>query len=106
MKVITYHKSWSYVTSWLGMVEIGYVEPKPGVPPDASHLASLVKDAKKQGAKLVLVEDFYPQNTAQKVADKAGMKLVALPSDANSDLTTYFDLIDYLLAHLTEAVAE
>src|SRR5262249_52086786 len=32
-KIVTYHKSWSYVADWLGLVEVGYIEPKPGVPP-------------------------------------------------------------------------
>src|SRR5439155_12774313 len=30
LKVVTYHKSWSYLSRWLGLTEIGYLEPKPG----------------------------------------------------------------------------
>ncbi len=100
VKVVTYHKSWSYLTSWLGIVEIGYIEPKPGVPPDAAHLAQLVRDARKQGAKAVIVESFYPRNTAQRVAELADMKLVVLPSDAGGALRTYADLVDYVVAQL------
>ena len=37
VKVVTYHKSWSYVSQWLGLQEIGYVEPKPGIPSPTSH---------------------------------------------------------------------
>ena len=40
-KVATYHKSWTYVSQWLGLEEVGYVEPKPGIPPDPQHLARL-----------------------------------------------------------------
>src|SRR6478735_4631375 len=28
VKVVTYHKSWTYLAAWLGLVELGYVEPK------------------------------------------------------------------------------
>jgi zinc/manganese transport system substrate-binding protein len=100
VKVVTYHKSWGYLTSWLGLVEMGYVEPKPGIPPDPAHLAELVRDAKAQGAKLVLVESFYPRNTAERVAALGGMKLVVLPPDGQH----YFELIDSLLQKLTDAV--
>ena len=39
MKIVTYHKSWSYVSKWLGLQEVGYVEPKPGIPAPPSHIA-------------------------------------------------------------------
>ena len=50
VKVVTYHKSWTYLTRWLGLVEIGYIEPKPGVPPDPAHLVRLVEEARKRRA--------------------------------------------------------
>jgi zinc/manganese transport system substrate-binding protein len=100
VKVVTYHKSWGYLTAWLRMVEIGYVEPKPGIPPDPAHLAELVRDARAQGAKLVIVESFYPRSTAERVAALGGMKLLVLPSDGPH----YFDLITSIVEKVTEAV--
>lgn len=104
VKVVTYHKSWTYLTTWLGMVEVGYIEPKPGVPPDPQHVAQLIKTAKAQGARLVILESFYPRNLAQKVAQKAGIKLVVLPSDAGGSLKSYWDLVDYVVAQLVGAL--
>lgn len=103
VKVVTYHRSWTYLTQWLGLAEIGDIEPKPGVPPDPSHLAALVKQARAQGAKMVIVESFYPRTTAQRVADLAGMKLVVLPPDADSSRRSYFQLIDYIIEQLGKA---
>ncbi len=99
VKVVTYHRSWAYLTAWLRLVEIGSIEPKPGVPPSPSHLAGLVERAKQEGARLVLVESFYPRNTAERVAAMAGMKLVVLPPDG----ADYFALMDGILASLTGA---
>jgi zinc/manganese transport system substrate-binding protein len=99
LKVVTYHRSWAYLTDWLGMKEIGNVEPKPGVPPSPAHLASLVRLAKTEGARLVLVESFYPRNTAQRVAALGGMQLVVLPPDGHD----YVELVDRLIADLTRA---
>ena len=49
--VVSYHKSFIYLTGWLGLVEVGTIEPKPGIPPNAAHVAELVNEMKDaQGA--------------------------------------------------------
>jgi zinc/manganese transport system substrate-binding protein len=102
VKVVTYHKSWSYVAGWLGLVELGYIEPKPGTPPSADHTARLITSMRAEGAKLVIHEDFYPSSLATFVADKAGARVVSCPSDvgATPRIKTYFDLVDAVLAAL------
>ncbi len=106
VKVATYHKSWSYVTQWLGMEEIGYVEPKPGIPPDPQHLARLIGVIKEDGAKLLLVEDFYNKSVAALVAEKAGAKLLTLPTDvgATPAIKDWFALVDAVLKALSSSV--
>jgi len=101
-RVVTYHKSWSYVAHWLGMEEIGYIEPKPGIPPTANHTAQLVELMKKNGVRLVIVESFYPSTMAKFVAENGKARLVAAPSNvgATSAIKTYFDLVDAVLAAL------
>jgi zinc/manganese transport system substrate-binding protein len=102
LKVVTYHKSWSYVAGWLGLVELGYIEPKPGTPPSAEHTSRLVAAMRAEGAKLVIHEDFYPSSLATFVADKGGARVVSCPSDvgATPRIKTYFDLVDAVLAAL------
>jgi zinc/manganese transport system substrate-binding protein len=106
VKVATYHKSWSYVSQWLGLEEIGYVEPKPGIPPDPQHLARLIGVMKQDGARLLLVEDFYNKSVASLVADKAGAKMLTLPTDvgATPQIKDWFTLVDTLLKALSSAV--
>lgn len=105
-KVVTYHKSWTYVSRWLGLQEIGYVENKPGVPASPKHLAELVAAMQAQGVRLVLVESFYNRSVATLVADKAGGRVVVLPNDVGAfpEIRSYSDLVDGLLARLTAAV--
>jgi zinc/manganese transport system substrate-binding protein len=106
-KIVTYHKSWSYVSHWLGMEEIGYVEPKPGIPPDPNHLVQLIQMMRAEKAQLLLVEDFYNKNTAQLVAEKAGAKLMVLPTDvgATPEIKSWFDLVETVLRRLSAARA-
>lgn len=101
-KVATYHKSWSYVSQWLGLVEVGYVEPKPGIPPDPGHLVQLIGTMKREGAGLLLMESFYNRVTAQLVADKSGARLAALPTDvlARAELKRWSDVVDAVVREL------
>ena len=103
-KIATYHKSWSYVSDWLGLTEVGYVEPKPGIPPDPSHLVALISIMKREGASLLLMEIFYNKVTAQLVADKSGARLVLLETDvaARPELKTWADVSDALVRELAK----
>jgi zinc/manganese transport system substrate-binding protein len=102
-KVVTYHKSWSYVSKWLKLEEVGYVENRPGIPPSPDHLAELIVMMRQQKVPLVIVEDFYNRSIADEVADKAGARVVSAPSDvgAKPNIKSYFDLVDALLKALT-----
>jgi zinc/manganese transport system substrate-binding protein len=102
INVVTYHKSWSYVAEWLKMHEIGYIEPKPGIPPTANHTAQLIELMRKSNVKLVIVESFYPSSLARFVAENGHAHLVSAPSDvgATPQIKTYFDLVDAVIKAL------
>ena len=106
VKVATYHKSWTYVSHWLGMEELGYIEIKPGIPPDPQHLVSLISTMKGQGVKLLLMEDFYNKSVAELVAQKSGAKLLDLPTDvgARPEIKDWFTLVDVVLKAIAAAV--
>jgi zinc/manganese transport system substrate-binding protein len=101
-KVVTHHKSWTYVSAWLGMIEVGYLEPKPGTPPSADHTSRLIATMRAEGARLVIHEDFYPSTLAKFVAEKSGAREVSCPSDvgATPAIKSYFDLVDAVLTAL------
>lgn len=105
-RVATYHKSWSYVSQWLGLEEVGYIEPKPGIPPDPQHLVQLIGTMKRDNAKLLLVESFFNKSTAQLIAEKSGARLLDLPSDvgATAAIKTWFDLTDAILKAMASSV--
>lgn len=106
LKVVTYHRSWSYVVRWLGLDEVGEVEIKPGIPPDPQHLAELIRTMRAQGARALLVESFYNRSIAGSVAEKADAKLLVMPSDVGAfpQIHTYPDLVDAVLDELSTAL--
>ena len=103
-KVVPYHKSWSYVSAWLGLVEVGAVEPKPGIPAPPSHIAQLIGLMRQENIKIILMESFYPRSTVELVAQKAGARALVLPSDvgASADATDYVHLVDAIVRKLTQ----
>jgi ABC-type Zn uptake system ZnuABC Zn-binding protein ZnuA len=84
------------------MREVGYLEPQPGIPPGQSHLSHLIGVMRSQGASLLVMEDFYNRSTAEMEAEKAGARLVVLPSDVEStpQIKTWFDLVDAIVRDL------
>jgi zinc/manganese transport system substrate-binding protein len=56
-KVVVHHISWVYLWDWLGMQQIGALEPKPGVPPTSAHLASLIATTKSANTLAIRSEE-------------------------------------------------
>ena len=101
-RVVVYHESWIYFLDWAGFVRAGALEPKPGIPPKPSHVATLIKRVKGQGIKYVIQESFYPTNLSRIFARKSGARLKVLPTMVGAGGThTYFDLIERLVEELT-----
>ena len=103
-KVVVHHISWNYLNKWLGLQQIGALEPKPGVPPTSGHLSSLIGVAKSQGAYAIVSAAYQDQKPARWLQERTGVPVVVLPytvgGDAQSkDLFGFFDsTIDKLLA--------
>src|SRR4029079_5689734 len=80
-KIVTYHRSWPNFVERFGLDVIGYVEPKPGIPPSPAHTLELIGEMRRQGAKLILVEPYFDLKTPQSIANQvSGTVLVLAPS--------------------------
>ncbi len=108
LDVVTYHRSWPNFTDAFGLDVMGYVEPKPGIPPSPSHTLELIQAMKQQNIKLILVEPYFDLKTPNNVANNTGAKvLVMMPSVGGvPEINTYFDLFDYDIKLLTDAIKQ
>lgn len=104
--VVAYHTSWRYFQDFTGMNIIGFVEPKPGVPPSPSHLAGLIQQMKRAGAKTIIMEPFYDRKMPDFVARNAGGTVLVLPPSVEGirGIDDYFELIDHNVRRLAEAL--
>src|SRR3954466_6526351 len=71
-KIVTYHRSWPNFVEAYGLNVVGYVEPKPGIPPSPSHPLELIDEMKRQGVKVILVEPYFDLKTPQSIANQIG----------------------------------
>jgi zinc/manganese transport system substrate-binding protein len=67
-EVVTYHKTLNYFLDRFDVKGVGYLEPKPGIPPTAQHILDLIKTVKERGVRLILVEHYYDDKAAVRVA--------------------------------------
>ena len=96
-KVVTYHRSWPNFAERFGLDVVGYVEPRPGIPPSPSHTIELIQMMKRENIKVILVEPYFDLKTPNSVARETGAKVVVLaPSvGGEKEITNYFKLFDY-----------
>ena len=104
--VVAYHTSWRYFAEYTGMDIVGFMEPKPGVPPSAPHLAGLIQTMKQRGAKAIIMEPFYDRKMANLVASKTGATVVILPPSIGGakGLDDYIQLIGSDIHKLASAL--
>src|SRR5436853_6590499 len=104
-KVVTYHNSFSNFAKHFHLIVIGYVEPRPGIPPTPSHTLDLIGLMKRENCKLVLVETYFGLTNPNRMGAATGAKVqVYLPSvGGEKQVTTYFELFDYDIDLLKKA---
>jgi zinc/manganese transport system substrate-binding protein len=104
-KVVTYHRSFPNFAQHFGLDVIGYVEPRPGIPPTPSHTLELIQLMKRENAKVVLVEPYFDLKTPQSIGRATGAQVIVyLPSvGGEKQVTNYFELFDYDINLLTKA---
>jgi ABC-type Zn uptake system ZnuABC Zn-binding protein ZnuA len=97
--VVAYHTSWKYLAEYTGLNIVGFMEPKPGVPPSPSHLAGLIMQMKRTGAKAIIMEPFYNRKDADFVSSKTGAKVVIMPPSVGGlkgqKIDDYIDLMKF-----------
>ena len=105
MTMVVYHKNMAYLNAWLGLREVGSLEPKPGVPPTTAHLADLVARMQAAPAKVIVYMAYNNPQAAEFLAERTRIPAVMLPftvggSERAKDL---FGLFDDTIARLLAA---
>ena len=106
VKTVTYHADWIYFLTRFGLVQVGAVEDRPGIPPTPSHLTQLIRRMKDDKVKVVIVEPWNDQKLAARVAEEGGAKALVLAPGVGSlkGADTYLDAVAYNVNTLAQAL--
>jgi len=106
--IICYHKNWIYFTTLFGLNVLDYVEPKPGIPPTARHVADLIDRIRDEHIRVLLAANYFERRQPQMIADRTGIIPVIVPTSTTGEpgIDTYFDLIDCWVGRLRDAFAQ
>jgi zinc/manganese transport system substrate-binding protein len=108
LKIVTYHRSWPNFAESFGLQVIGYVEPKPGIPPSPAHTLALIEEMKRQNIKIILVEPYFDLKTPNSIARDTGAQVLVMPPSVGGvkEVTNYVQLFDYDLNLLVSAIKQ
>lgn len=103
--VVEHHKNMEYLMNWLGLRQVGTLEPKPGVEPSAAHLSELLAQLQRQPARMVLRAAYQDGRASQWLSEHAKIPAVVLPFTVGGDdrAKDLFGLFDSTVQRLLEA---
>ena len=106
VKIWAQHDGYPYMNAWLGLNQVGVLEPRPGVEPSSRQLADIVQRQQTLQARLVIASAYMNDAPARWLSEKAGIPEVVLPftvggNERVTSLTAlYDDTLNRLLAAL------
>lgn len=107
-RVITHHRSWVYLLTWLGMDEVANLEPVAGLPPTASHLARLMDQFEAGGADVIIRAPYQHAKPSEWLAERTDIPAILLPLTigGTDDATDLYAFYDDILTRLLDAVSD
>ena len=104
-KIVTYHKNWTYFANLFGIEVVGYMEPKPGIPPSPGHVNSLIEKMKRENVEVVFTANYFNIAKVKRVTEVTGAKpvVVGLSVGGQKGMDSYWEMFDIWIRTLVEA---
>jgi zinc/manganese transport system substrate-binding protein len=102
LRLVSHHTSFSYLADWLDLDIVATLEPKPGVPPSAAHLASLLQQLSSNPPAAVIRTPYANEKPSDWLTERLHVKSLLLPYtvDGTGGPADLFALFDMTLAAL------
>jgi zinc/manganese transport system substrate-binding protein len=106
-RIIAYHNEWPYLEERFGLEIVDFLEPKPGIPPTPSQLAKIIRLMGQDDLDIIITSPYFKTDNADLVARKTGARVVVLATSVGAfeGIDDYFDLFDYNIRTLTDALS-
>ncbi|MGA4580128.1 metal ABC transporter substrate-binding protein [Limisphaera sp. VF-2] len=106
-RLAAYHNAWPYFARRFNLRIDLFLEPKPGIPPSAAHLAAVIAEMKAQGVRVILLDPYQNRRPAETVARATGARIVPVaqyPGGIPGTEGGYLELMDHLVRAIAEAL--
>jgi zinc/manganese transport system substrate-binding protein len=101
LSFVEYHRTWSYAAARFGMTITGRVEPLPGIPPTAHHLADLSATIRETKTPVVIRDVHQSKDPLEFLHRETGVRTAVLPASCDEPTPeAYFALFDRAAAVL------
>jgi len=102
--IVVQHKTWVYLTDWLGLDVVTTLEPRPGIPPTTSHLQKVLKNIAASPPVMIINAAYENDKPSVWLAERSGVPEVTLPYTVggSKQADSLFSLFDVTIAALTE----
>ncbi|MCI5071934.1 metal ABC transporter substrate-binding protein [bacterium] len=94
--VVTYHTTLNYFLQRFGLEHAASIEPKPGIPPTAKHIQSLMTQIQQKKLSCILMESFFDPTPAKTIAQKTKIRVVNVAPEYGGlkKQSSYFSWMD------------
>ena len=106
LPIVVQHKTWVYLTDWLGLKVVATLEPRPGIPPTTSHLQKVLNEIRDSKPRLILNAAYENSKPSRWLAERTGVPAVTLPytvggtKEADDIFQLYEVMVNMLLENL------
>lgn len=106
MEVVAYHKNWAYFARDFGLTVVGYIEPKPGIPPTPRHVEQTIRLIEDRGVGVMLVATYFEKRKPMTISRKTGIEALFLPLSVGAvpEAPDCFSLVDFWIDRINESV--
>jgi zinc/manganese transport system substrate-binding protein len=104
--VVVNHALWIYLLTRFGLVQVGTVEERPGIPATANHIVKLVNLMKEDRVKVIVAEPWSDFKLVQRIAQEAGAQAAILAATVGSvkETDTYLEAVDFNVKTLAQVL--
>jgi ABC-type Zn uptake system ZnuABC Zn-binding protein ZnuA len=102
--VVANHAFYTYLLTRFGLVQVGTIEERPGIPATANHLVKLINLIKEDRVKLIVTEPWSDLKLIQRVAQESGAQVATLAATVGAvkGTDTFIEAVDFNVRTLAQ----
>jgi len=104
LRLVSHHRSFSYLADWLDLDIVATLEPKPGIPASGAHLSRLLEQLTPAPPAGIIRAPFENEKPAHWLSDRLSIPVIemAFTVGGSDEATDLFGLYEQTIATLEE----